>query len=107
MIGHMKEPFGLEELTSSRYITFMERATVTEAFVPDRNAGIMAHSTSPDRRMTWAVGAFRPTEGNGWQQAERGYQGVGRVTYLPWYEENGEKLLAEATRRLAREALRA
>ena len=93
MIGHMKEPFGLEELTSANYITFMERASVTEAFVPDRNAGIMVHSTTPDKRTTWAVGAFRPTAGNGFALAERGYQGTARVTHLPWYEDGGERLL--------------
>lgn len=92
-IGHMKEPFGLEQLTSSNYITFMERSSVTEAFTPSYNAGIMAHSGTQDKKMTWAVGAFRPTAGNGFARAERGYQGVGRVTYAPIYEDDGQKVL--------------
>ncbi len=32
--GHFKEPIGLEELTSSRFITFMERSYATRAFTP-------------------------------------------------------------------------
>ncbi len=37
--GNFRAPFGLETLTSSRYITFMERA-LTDNFSPDRRIGI-------------------------------------------------------------------
>lgn len=37
--GHFRAPFGLETLTSSRYITFMERA-LTDNFSPDRRLGV-------------------------------------------------------------------
>lgn len=38
-IGQYKEPFSLEELTSSRFITFLERASIN-GFAPSRNIGI-------------------------------------------------------------------
>lgn len=38
--GHFKEPIGLEENTSSRFITFMERAACS-AFAPSRENGFM------------------------------------------------------------------
>jgi phosphate-selective porin OprO/OprP len=39
-VGHFKAPLGLEELTSSRYQTFAERAYPMIAFEIDRRAGI-------------------------------------------------------------------
>jgi len=39
-LGHFKMPLGLNELTSSRYQTFIERAYVSSAFETDRRTGI-------------------------------------------------------------------
>lgn len=63
-VGHFKEPFSLEGLTSSKYITFMERA-LPNAFSPSRNTGIMLHNPVLDKRMTWAVGYFYNTDDYG------------------------------------------
>jgi len=44
LAGHMKTPNSLEEQTSSRYITFMERGTGTDLFGLDRRVGLaIAH----------------------------------------------------------------
>ena len=99
-VGHMKEPFSLEEWTSGKSSTFMERSLPTQAFAPGRNVGIRRHTTALDQRMTWAAGAFYNTgsysdvgdskdqigEANGWNLTSR-------VTGLPWYEDNGKRLL--------------
>jgi phosphate-selective porin OprO/OprP len=91
-MGHFKEPFGLEELASSRFVTFMERS-LANTFVPARNTGFALSSTASDNRATWAAGVFRNTDGWGEDQTEGGYNATGRVTALPWYEDGGASLL--------------
>ena len=93
-VGHYKEPFGLEELTSSRFITFMERS-LANAFVPDRNTGFTLSSTAFEKRATWAAGVFRESakDEQGKEQSEGGYNLTGRITALPWYQDDGAKLL--------------
>ncbi|MHC4544272.1 MAG: OprO/OprP family phosphate-selective porin [Planctomycetota bacterium] len=91
--GHLKEPFGLEELTSSKYITFMERSLPMEAFAPSRNTGLLLFDTAREDRMTWAVGIFRDTDDDGDVQDDGGYNFTGRLTTLPVYEDEGASLI--------------
>ena len=42
-VGHIKEPFGLQNMTSSKYVAFTERALIS-AFSPGRNIGIQLGS---------------------------------------------------------------
>jgi phosphate-selective porin OprO/OprP len=64
-VGYFKEPVGLEELTSSKYITFMERSTVTNAFAPAHNMGFMVEGSAMEDRLNWAVGDFTDHPGSG------------------------------------------
>ncbi len=91
-MGHFKEPFSLEELTSSKYITFLERA-LPNIFAPGRNTGFMLHNTCPDERMTTALGVFRDTDDYGEDVDDGGYNITGRITALPIYEDKGAQLL--------------
>ena len=93
--GHFKEPFGLEELTSSKYITFIERSLPTEAFSPSRNAGVMLFDTAFDERMTWAVGVFKNTDdfGDDKDDDDGGYSVTARLTAVPIYKDKGASLL--------------
>ena len=43
-VGHFKEPLRLEALSSSKYITFMERG-LPIAMSPERNTGAMYHTS--------------------------------------------------------------
>ena len=91
-VGHFKECFGLEDLTSDNYTTFMERSLDDEgAFCPGRNDGIMAYNWTENQRATWAIGAF--TNQTGFDQPPTfvfdhwGLDMPMRATYLPWYDE--------------------
>jgi phosphate-selective porin OprO/OprP len=91
-VGHFKEPFSLEEQTSSKYITFMERA-LPNVFSPGRNTGLMVHNHALDQRMTWAAGVFRDVDDYADGEGTGEYAVTARVTALPWYEEKGRSLL--------------
>jgi phosphate-selective porin OprO and OprP len=91
-VGHFKECFGLEQLTSDNYTTFMERSLDDEgAFVPGRNDGIMTYNWAENQRATWAIGAF--TNQTGYDQPPTfvydhwGLDCTMRATCLPWYDE--------------------
>ena len=96
-VGHYKEPFSLEELTSSKYISFLERA-LPNAFAPSRNVGIMLTDAPKqlEQKMTWAVGVFRDAGASGdstHDDAATRYNLTARVTGLPYYEEKGARLV--------------
>jgi phosphate-selective porin OprO/OprP len=57
-LGCTKVPYALEELTSSRFITFMERAAPVETFAPKRKIGVLVSHTSPSEVFGWSSGAF-------------------------------------------------
>ena len=95
-VGHFKEPFSLEMQNSSKYMTFMERG-LNNVFAPERNTGFMLYNHALNKRMTWAMGVFRNADGfgdsEGNRRTEGGYSFSGRITGLPWYEDEGRKLI--------------
>ncbi|MDP2561699.1 OprO/OprP family phosphate-selective porin [Psychrobium sp. 1_MG-2023] len=81
--GHTKEPFSLEELTSSKYITFIERAMLNE-FAPGRSLGINASTYGSN----WTVAASINTQA--WDddpddEGDEGWATTMRSTYAPWH----------------------
>ncbi|MCH8313691.1 MAG: hypothetical protein IID17_11975 [Nitrospinae bacterium] len=92
-VGHFKEPFSLEDLTSSKYITFLERS-LPSAFTPGRNLGIAIHDVLYDGRATWAMGYFRPTPSAPPRiQSEDGGSFSTRLTGVPVQRKNGRQLV--------------
>jgi phosphate-selective porin OprO/OprP len=78
-LGQFKQEQGLEVLTSSKYITFMERAMIA-AFVPDRR--IAAGLAGNHEAWHYAVSMFGDEEGSDSNQSE-GLGFDGRVTWEP------------------------
>ncbi|OYT11712.1 MAG: hypothetical protein B6I18_03210 [Bacteroidetes bacterium 4572_112] len=82
-VGKFKVPFGLNTLTSSKYLTFMERPT-TSNFDSERHLGAMIYRHHLNKRLAWQAGFFYPN------QDENKYHGNGyllalRITGLPIY----------------------
>jgi len=99
-IGHLKEPFSLEELTGSQSITFMERALPTRAFALGRNAGIKIRNTGLSERLHWAGGVFLnigdvKNEDDLFDVFDEtvGLDITARIGGIPWYSEEDGKLL--------------
>jgi len=86
--GQHKTPNGLDQLTSSTNLTFMERASFSEAFLDRRNAGgdykigLSARYAQPNWNLT--AGVFGENAAiTGASGADEGYGFHGRATFTP------------------------
>lgn len=77
-VGQFKHPTSLEEQTSSRYTTFMERAAFTDAFGFSRRigVGVSAHGKS------WTINTGFFGQGQGHKAQKEGWLVGGRATYM-------------------------
>ena len=97
-VGNQKDPFGYEHLTSSRWLNFMERSFSQDAFEgPFNNGflpGIQVLNSTEDGDVAWQVGEFKNTTNPfGFSNSSGGSMTVGRLVYLPYYEDEGRKLM--------------
>lgn len=92
-IGHFKEPIGFEELTSSKYLTFMERS-LTAADVPSRNTGFMIGNSTSGKRLSFRLGVFKDADAFGNAKGlQDKYNVTMRVFGLPIYNADNHKVL--------------
>ena len=89
-VGHFKMPVGLDELTSSKYITFMERAGIMQAFAPSRKTGIMLHDSLRGDQIGYQLAYWGPgTAGDDPNfNFDDGEAFGGRIWWAPWYDCN-------------------
>lgn len=92
--GQFKLPVGLENNTSKRFITFMERAQ-ERGLLTQRELGVMMYNTALGNRVYYAAGIFRDIADTGDPNPTGGgdYMAAGRITGLPIYEDGGRKLI--------------
>ncbi len=96
-VGHFFEPFSLERITPNRFLTFMERSSIDQAFVPARNLGIAGNRTYLGEHVQAAAGVFRAnSDVYGDDVGDDGERAVtARLTGVPIYDEpsNGRYLV--------------
>lgn len=94
-VGHFKEPFSIEQLTSSRFLTFIERSII-DGPVDDNlayNTGFWLNNMCMDEKVGWAAFAGRHTGDQGQDVGDGDYNFTGRLWVIPWYEHNGRCVL--------------
>jgi phosphate-selective porin OprO/OprP len=83
-VGNLKVPFSLEELTSSKYITFMERA-LPNVFAPGRRLGALLNAHGD--YWTFAAGIYGDeVDGDVDDEGDEPWEIGGRVTVAPLHE---------------------
>ena len=92
-VGHFKEPFRLVSLTSSKYISFMERAFPTN-MIPERNVGFMFANSFMSKKLSAQFGVFRHADkaGND-KKSNDGYAITSRITGLVIDNKENHQLL--------------
>jgi phosphate-selective porin OprO/OprP len=84
-VGYLTPPMGLENVVSSRTLTFMEVAGPVQALAPGFRSGIAAAGHSDPWRTAWKLGFYSVGQqqlvGDASQVAA---QFVGRLAWLPW-----------------------
>src|SRR5262249_16389476 len=94
--GNQAKPIGMENNTSAAFLPFMERSDNYDAFYgPFDNGftlGLTAQNWTESERITWRFGVFQ-AETNAFGIALDKYELGGRVTALPWYEDEGRRLI--------------
>ena len=92
-VGKQKEPISMERIMSMAQIPMQERTSVSDAFMPSRNFGVVVSGTALDEHMTWAGGLFNGWIDNGSSFSDSASQAIGRVTWLPYFSEDESNLV--------------
>ena len=84
IVGQDKEPFGLEAMTSSKKLSFIERSMVSDAFRPGRSVGI-----SLEDETDILFGQLGVYEAQNRENDGDTYAATGRLGIAPWNSDTG------------------
>lgn len=92
--GHLKVPFGLENETSAKHLTFLERSAIHDAFQQEYDPGIMFWNTvlEDDLRFAAALLRFDPRE-SGQSFGDGEYSFSSRLSGAVWHNDDDTSLL--------------
>lgn len=94
-VGNQVKPIGMTNNTYQGFLPFMERADNMDAFYGPYDEGfdpgISAIHWTESERVAWRYGIFRPLK-NAFGIGINNYTVSGRITCLPVYEDDGERL---------------
>ena len=81
-VGQFKAPFGLQQLTSSGRLQFVDRAITDSKFTPSREMGAMFAGTAMGRTLGYEAGVFNGS-GESVRQNNKSQLVAGRVFWQP------------------------
>jgi len=94
-VGNQKEMIGMEHMQSSRFLDFLERSPLQDAFNgPNNNGytpGMSVYNTTENQNATWAVGMFKNNNyqsGFPFEFGNNNYSYNARFTWTPYYDES-------------------
>ncbi|HSR54228.1 MAG TPA: porin [Acidobacteriota bacterium] len=96
--GKIKEPFGVERVTSDNNTLFVDRFLGASAFFPTRNLGAKLDNVAWAERLFWSLGIFRDASGFDVGRGPLNYSG--RLSIVAW--EKGERRMLQAGLSLSR-----
>ncbi len=92
-VGKQREPMSMERTMSMVQLPMQERSTVSDAFMPSRNLGIVLSGRALDERVTWAGGLFNNFIDSGESISDTATAFVGRTTWLPFVSDDDSNLV--------------
>ena len=88
-VGHFKRPASLDSVTSSKYLTFIERS-LTNTFFKTRNTGFAFFNHAMDKKLTWSVFINKETSERPPDfRVDGDWNVTSRVTGVPYISEDG------------------
>ncbi|HET9062941.1 MAG TPA: porin [Candidatus Binatia bacterium] len=85
LLGNTKAPMGLEQLTSSRFITFMERG-LPDAFAPSRETGLHLSAPWLEGRLHTAVAVTQTAENDQFTHTGNDFNVTSRLVGVPYVD---------------------